>query len=306
MIPANPMTRFDGVGDDPSPQLSHFAERFVAERRAMRLRSALFGVVFLIALVGSAMVSEFNPAQLAAGLPDAWNYIWSTFPSLHLSTMGSDLHEWYWNLPRLLELLAETVLMSFVATVLGSIAALLLCFSASRNLVRGHVAYFLTCRILELARTVPDLVYAMIFVFALGIGPLPGVLALAVHTTGALGKLFSEVNEAIDRRPLDGVVAAGGTWPVIMRIAVLPQVLPNFVSYALLRFEFNIRSASVLGIVGAGGIGEELYLSIRQFDYTDISAIVLLIIVVVMLADLACESVRHRLIGKALFAEPLA
>ena len=152
----------------------------------------------------------------------------------------------------------------------------------------------------------PDLVYAMIFVFALGIGPLPGVLALAVHTTGALGKLFSEVNEGIDRRPLEGVIAAGGTWPTIMRMAVLPQVLPNFISYALLRFEFNIRSASVLGIVGAGGIGEELYLSIRQFDYTDISAIVLLIILVVMAADLSCKSIRHRLIGKVLFAEPLA
>ena len=257
MIPANPMTRLGWADDDQSAQLRQFAERFAAERRVMRLRTAFFGVVFLIALVGSAVVSEFNPAQLASGLPDAWNYVWSTFPSLHIATMGSDLHEWYWNLPRLLELLAETVLMSFVATVLGSIAALLLCFSASRNLVRGRLAYFLTCRILELARTVPDLVYAMIFVFALGIGPLPGVLALAVHTTGALGKLFSEVNEGIDRRPLDGVTAAGGTWPVIMRMAVLPQVLPNFISYALLRFEFNIRSASVLGVVGAGGIGEE-------------------------------------------------
>ena len=124
MIPDNPKTRFGRADDDQSPQLSQFAERFAAERRVMRLRSALFGVIFLAALVGSAVVSEFNPTQLASGLPDAWNYIWSTFPSLHLSTMGSDLREWSWNLPRLLELLAETVLMSFVATVLGSIAAL--------------------------------------------------------------------------------------------------------------------------------------------------------------------------------------
>jgi phosphonate transport system permease protein len=306
MSPADPVMSLGGEGDESAERLSQFARSFAAERRSMRLRSLLFGIVFLIALAGSAVVSEFNPGALASGLPNAWNYVWSTFPSLHLATMGADLHEWYWNLPRLLELLAETALMSFVATVLGSIAALLLCFSASRNLVRGRIVYFLTCRILELARTVPDLVYAMIFVFALGIGPLPGVLALAVHTTGALGKLFSEVNEGIDRRPLEGVVAAGGNWPVIMRMAVLPQVLPNFVSYALLRFEFNIRSASVLGIVGAGGIGEELYLSIRQFDYTDISAIVLLILVVVMIADLSCESIRHRLIGKAIFAEPLA
>lgn len=290
------------TADDEAARLATFVRRFAAQRRAMRVRSAVFGGALLTLLIGSAMVGEFSLRQLVAGLPDAWNYIWSTLPSLQVATLGADLHEWYWNLPRLLELLAETVLMSFTATVLGSIAALLLCFPASRNLVRGRVGYFVTRRALELARTVPDLVYAMIFVFGFGIGPLPGVLALGVHTTGALGKLFSEVNESIDRRPLDGIVAAGGNWPAVMRLAVLPQVLPNFVSYALLRFEYNIRSASVLGIVGAGGIGEELYLSIRQFDYTDISAIVLLIIVVVMMADLACEAVRHRLIGKEIFA----
>ncbi len=295
------------AAEEEAARLHGFARRVAAERRATRWRGLGGLALFLIALILSARISAFSLGQLAQGLPDAWNYVWSTFPSLHAATLGADLHEWYWNLPRWLELLAETVLMSFVATMLGGMAGLLLCFPASRNLMHGHrAAHFAARRFLELARTVPDLVYAMIFVFALGIGPLPGVLALAVHSTGSLGKLFSEVNESIDRRPLDGVAAAGGNWADIMRLAVLPQVLPNFVSYALLRFEYNIRSASVMGIVGAGGIGEELYLSIRQFDYTDISAIVLLIIAVVMLADLACESIRHRLIGRALFAERLA
>jgi phosphonate transport system permease protein len=244
------------------------------------------------------MFSEFSLTGLASGLPDAWNYVYSTFPVLHASTLGADLHEWYWNLPRWLELLGETVLMSFVGTMAGSVLALLLCFPASRNLVRSNIIYFISRRFLELARTVPDTVYAMIFVFAFGIGPLPGVLAITVHTLGTLGKLFSEINESVDVRPLEGIMAAGGNWPTIMRLAVLPQVLPNFLSYSLLRFEYNIRSASVLGIVGAGGIGEELYLSIRQFDYPDISAIVLLIIAVIMMADLSCESIRHRVISK--------
>jgi phosphonate transport system permease protein len=131
----------------------------------------------------------------------------------------------------------------------------------------------------------------------LGLGPLAGVLAIAVHSAGSLGKLFAEVNESIDRGPGDGVVAAGGNWPQVIRYAVVPQVMPNFLSYTLLRFEINVREASVLGIVGAGGIGQELYLAVRQFEYQDISAIVLLIVATVAIIDLVCEQIRHRLIG---------
>ncbi|MDL2400081.1 phosphonate ABC transporter, permease protein PhnE [Rhizobium mayense] len=279
-------------------RIEAFHRSFAVERRKLWLQTVIYGVLLVAAVIFSAIFSGFSLSGLASGLPDAWRYISSTFPQLHYATLGHDLGEWYWNLPRWLELLAETALMSFVGTMAGSIAALLLCFSASRNLMRNNTLYFLSRRFLELARTVPDTVYAMIFVFAFGIGPLAGVLALAVHTTGALGKLFSEINESVDTKPIEGVMAAGGNWPVIMRLAVLPQVMPNFMSYALLRFEYNIRSASVLGIVGAGGIGEELYLSIRQFDYPDISAIVLLIIAVVMATDLSCEAIRHRMISK--------
>lgn len=148
-----------------------------------------------------------------------------------------------------------------------------------------------------MARTVPDLVYALIFVYAFGLGPLAGALAIAVHSAGALGKLFAEVNEGIDRGPGHGVIAAGGNWPQVIRYAVVPQVMPNFLSYTLLRFEINVREASVLGIVGAGGIGQELYLAVRQFEYQDISAIVLLIVATVAIIDLTCEQIRHRLIG---------
>ncbi|HVW92524.1 MAG TPA: phosphonate ABC transporter, permease protein PhnE [Devosia sp.] len=279
-------------------RLDAFERTYAAKQRTMRLQTLVVGVVLVVLAFASARMSEFTLDGLVSGLPDAWGYIASTFPSLHWATLGADLGAWYWAFPRWTELLAETVLMSFVGTVIGSVAALLLCFSASRNLIRSTPVYFLSRRLLELARTVPDTVYAMIFVFAFGIGPLPGVMAIAVHTTGALGKLFSEVNEDVDIRPLEGVKASGANWPTIMRLAVLPQVLPNFLSYVLLRFEYNVRSASVLGIVGAGGIGEELYLSIRQFDYTDISAIVLLIIIVVMMTDLTCEAIRHRVISK--------
>lgn len=272
----------------------HGYRRQLAEKR-LRTLSCL--ALLAAALAVSAIVGKVDLARLATGLPQAWAYVWGTVPVLRADRLGADLGEWYWGLGYWLRLAAETVLMGFVGTVLGGVAGLALCFPASRNLVRGRVAYFLSRRVLEIARTVPELVYALIFVYAFGLGPLAGVLAIAVHTTGSLGKLFAEVNENADPRPIEGVRAAGGTWPMIMRLAVLPQVLPNFASYALLRLEINVRSASALGVVGAGGIGEELYIAVRQFEYPDISAILLLIIAMVSVIDLGCEAVRHRLIG---------
>ncbi len=118
-----------------------------------------------------------------------------------------------------------------------------------------------------MCRTVPDVVFALLFVIAFGLGPMVGVLAIAIHTTGALGKLFAEVVENIDMRPVDGLSASGASWVETVRFAVLPQVLSNFASYALLRFEINVRGAAVLGFVGAGGIGQEFLAAIRNFYY---------------------------------------
>ena len=132
---------------------------------------------------------------------------------------------------------------------------------------------------------------------AFGLGAVPGVLAIAIHTAGALGKLFSEVAENIDMKPVEGVTSTGANWVQVIRFAVAPQVLSNFASYALLRFEINVRGASVMGFVGAGGIGQDLIEAIRKFYYADVSAILLLIILTVMLIDLATERLRHALLG---------
>jgi phosphonate transport system permease protein len=151
---------------------------------------------------------------------------------------------------------------------------------------------------MEIERGVPELVYAMMFVFAFNLGPFPGALAIGVHTMGALGKLFSEVNENIDQAQMEGAKATGANWIQVIRYAVIPQVMPNFLSYTILRFEINIRAASIIGLVGAGGIGVELMFAIRQFQYTDISAIVLMIMLVVFVLDFGCEQIRHYIIGK--------
>lgn len=281
-------------------RLSDFESRFQKERRTRLLWTAFYVVLFGVALVMSASVSGFSLPRLAAGLPKAWNYVYGTFPTLTLENFGADLREWYWGFRYWIRLLVETVLMGFVGTAIGGFVGLLLCFPASRNLIENSIIYFLARRTAEFFRTVPEMVFALIFVFAFGLGPFAGVLAIAVHTAGSLGKLFAEVNENVDMRPIEGVYAAGGNWPMAMRLAVMPQALPNYASYLLLRFEINVRGAAVLGVVGAGGIGQDLYVAIRQFEYTDISAILLLLIGTVSIIDMICESIRHRMIGQDL------
>lgn len=291
-----------GLDAGRAERLVAFEHRFAGERRTRRLWTLLQVAVFALALAGSIMVSNFNLAGLLNGLPKAWTYIAGTLPELRWQTLGADLADWYWGLRFWLRLLVETILMGFVGTVLGGAVALILCFPASRNLVQHTAIYFAARRTLEFLRTVPELVFALIFVFAFGLGPFAGVLAIAVHTAGSLGKLFAEVNENVDPRPLDGIRAAGGNWLMLIRLGVAPQALPNYASYLLLRFEINVRGASALGIVGAGGIGQELYVAIRQFEYTDISAIMLLLIATTSIIDITCETIRHRLIGQDLHA----
>lgn len=291
------MSHAHALAGTSSSRIADFEHRFQADRRTRLIWTLLYLVLFAGALLGSMQVSDFNPGKLMNGLPKAWNYIYGTFPTLHWETLGADIAEWYWGIRYWLRLLLETVLMGFTGTALGGALALVLCFFASRNLAPNKLVYFASQRALEFLRTVPELVFALIFVYAFGLGPFAGVLAIAVHTAGSLGKLFAEVNENVDERPLDGVRAAGGSWPMLMRLAVVPQALPNYASYLLLRFEINVRGAAVLGVVGAGGIGEDLYVAIRQFEYPDISAIMLLLIATTAIIDLTCESIRHRLIG---------
>jgi phosphonate transport system permease protein len=252
--------------------------------------------VFVLAVALSARIGEVSLPRLLAGLPMAADYVWRTVPELRWASLAADVGEWMWGLDLWIGLLLDTLLIAYTGTVLGAAVALLLSFPAATTLAPPW-AVTLARRTLEFARTVPTLVYALVFVYAFGLGPLAGVLALAVHTMGALGKLFAEVNENADLRSVDALRAAGGSWRQAMRFGVLPQSLPGMLSFGLLRFEINVREASVLGIVGAGGIGEELYLSIRQFSYPDISAILILLLLTVAAIDLLCGRLRARVIG---------
>jgi phosphonate transport system permease protein len=277
---------------------------FQARRRARFIAGLGGGAALCAALLLSAWVSEVYPSSLIAGAPRIGEYLVKLVPDLRLPVLfaGADIQGslayWMYRLDSWLWLLFETSQMAALATLSGAAVALLLCFPAAANLAPNRAVHFAFRRVLELFRSVPDIVYALILVWTFGVGPLAGILAIALHTVGALGKLFAEVVENADMRPWEAVRAAGGTWAHAVRFAVLPQVLPNFLSYALLRFEINVRGATVIGFVGAGGIGQELYSVISFNYYQEIGAIIVLIIAAVSLIDLTSERLRTVAIGR--------
>lgn len=281
-----------------SPALTVFQQHYDVLKRNRRRNSIVSGVIFLVCFIAAAIVGEFDLVRIAAGVPRIFEYIEKILPQLRIATFQGDMAYWFYGFPTWMSLLWETVLMAYIATLLGTVGAVALCFFAANNLSPGRKTYFITRRILEIARTIPDLVYALIFVFAFGLGPLAGILAIAIHSMGASGKLFAEAAENVDMKPVDGLKGVGANWFQTMRYAVLPQVLPNFTSYTLWRFELNVRTAAVMGFVGAGGIGTELITAIRMLYYEDVSALVLMIVATVMCIDLLCEKVRHNFIGK--------
>jgi len=187
-----------------------------------------------------------------------------------------------------------TVQIALWGTVCAIVIAIPLGLAAARNVAPPWVQQPVR-RLLDLLRAVPDLVIGILFIVAVGLGPLPGVLALAVNTGGVLGKLFSEAVETIDPRPVEGVRATGAAPLQQIVWGVLPQVAPLWTSYALYRFESNARSATVLGLIGAGGIGQLLFESLQSFNYSETSAIVIVIIVAVSAIDLLSQAMRSRL-----------
>ena len=281
----------------PEAQLRPLLAAYDASVRARRWHTALVFACVAVAVGLSSVSAEISPARFFANIGNFTSYI---FRLGHLDSgaaVWTDPVEWFWGIGRWLRLLGETLLMAYVGTVLGAIGAFFLCFLAAANVSPNRWLRIAVRRFCELCRTVPELVFALMFVIAFGLGPVAGVLALAIHCVGALGKLFAEVVENIDMKPVEGVWSTGASWQVAMRYGALPQVLPTFVSYALLRFEINVRGAAVIGFVGAGGIGVDLLEAIRKFYYSDVSAMLLLIVITVAIIDTLTGMVRHRLIG---------
>ncbi|WP_440642705.1 phosphonate ABC transporter, permease protein PhnE [Bradyrhizobium sp. PUT101] len=282
----------------PEQQLTALNAAYRKAVARKRLRLLLGAVLFIAALLVAAIGAEVNLRTFFAHFGNFVSYFDRILTLETGQRVWTDPGEWFWGWHKWLKLLGETLLISYVGTLIGALFAVALNFFAAENTAPARWLLFVVRRLLEFARTVPSIVFALIFVIAFGLGPMAGVLAIAIHSTGALGKQFSEIVENADMRPVEGVRSTGASWLSCMRFAVLPQVIAGYVSYALLRFEINVREASVMGFVGAGGIGMELIVAIRKFYYSDVSAILLTIIVTVFLIDIGTGWLRGRLFGR--------
>jgi phosphonate transport system permease protein len=282
----------------PSQQLAALNEAYRNAKARKRLRVTLATGAFFAALVVAAIGAEVNVPTFFAYFGNFVSYFDRILTLESGARVWTDIGEWFWGWQKWLPLLGETILISYVGTLCGAALAFALNFLAAENTAPAPWLRIVVKRFMEFCRTVPDIVFALIFVIAFGLGPMAGVLAIAIHCIGALGKQYAEIVENIDMKPVEGVRSTGAGWISCMRFAVLPQVVAGFAGYTLLRFEINVRGASVMGFVGAGGIGQELVVAIRKFYYSDVSAILLMIVLTVFVIDIGTGWIRGRLFGK--------
>jgi len=241
------------------------------------------GLTVLLALVfaAAAHVIELRPLEL---FRDAGNI--ARFLRGYLNPSFAHVGEYAWQC-------VVTVCIALWGTLLATLISIPLGLLGARNLAPHPLVYLAARRAMDLLRAVNEFVFALMFVTAVGLGPFAGMLALGIHTGGVLGKLLSETIESIDPGQVEGVSAAGATRLQTIAFGVVPQVLPNFVSYLLLRFESDIRSASVIGMVGGGGIGFYLWDTIRAFNDREAATVILLIVAMVMAVDVVSSRIRR-------------
>jgi len=242
----------------------------------------MLGILFCILGITSSG-ADIRPLDLFKDAGNMVEYAKGFFPP--------NFHDWR-------DYLHEMIITLDIAiwgTALATISAIPLGLLCAENISPAWVHVPIR-RLMDAARAINEMVFAMLFIVAVGLGPFAGVLALWVHTTGVLAKLFSEAVEAIDQPPVEGIRATGASALEEIVFGVIPQVLPLWISYSLYRFEANVRSASVLGMVGAGGIGQILWEIIRGFQYAETAAVLIILIVSVSVIDFLSSILRKRLI----------
>jgi phosphonate transport system permease protein len=289
-----------------------------------RLAYSVFGVMLLVAaLCGSMWFADDSNAGhffdrlphlfdfVSWLIPSDWNDIWRALFDIKTphdngtEQFNFDLGRVYvWGsfyIPEYFELMIVTINVALVSTIIGFVGAICLCFVAARNTTPHPWLRALVKRFMEVLRAFPEIVIAGLFAAIISIGPVAAIAAVGLHTIGALGKLFYEVIENIDMKPDEGLKAVGANWIERVRFGSVPQVLPNFMSYVLLRFEINIRASTIIGAVGAVGIGQELKLSISRGFGAKTLALVLLLFVTIFVIDQFSAWLRRRLVGERTF-----
>lgn len=261
--------------------------------RRKRLYGALTLLIFVVLMVSGFMVAD---DRNAGGFWDGISNI-GDYPAAVLSEARekiADLPALMWEF---LPALIETINIAAVSTITGVVLGFFLAMHGTRGLAMFPSLIPFVRRISDIMRAVPEIVIALMLIFVLGGGPVPAVIAIAIHTAGAIGKLYSEVAENADLKPVEGLASVGANWHQRILLGVLPQVAPNFLSYGLLRFEINIRASAILGFVGAGGIGYELRNSMSwgpgRFD--EAAAIFILLFATIVFFDQLSSRYRNRL-----------
>ena len=278
-------------------------ERYYQRIRRQQKRDSLVWSLVLVGLyLAAANMAEFNLVTIWQSLPHFFDYLHEIMPVLHLPVLFADgktegsLAYWGYRLNIQLPLIWETLQLALASTLIAVVIAGVLAFFAADNTqtpaslrmaIRAFVAFL---------RTMPELAWAVMFVMAFGIGAIPGFLALALHTIGSLTKLFYEAIESASDKPVRGLAACGASKLQRMRYAFWPQVKPVFLSYSFMRLEVNFRSSTILGLVGAGGIGQELMTNIKLDRFDQVSMTLLLIVIVVSLLDTVSGRLRRRVV----------
>lgn len=239
---------------------------------------AVFGVVHL----------GFSLERLGTGLAQLWRFFLLMMPP----DPGTQL-------PLYIHALGETLAIAFLGTLGGALVAFPFGFLAAKNVIPNVFAHFLVRRVLDAVRGVDRLIWALIYVTVVGLGPFAGILAVATGSFAELGKLFSEAVEALDRKPVEGVVSTGGSKLESVRFGMLPQVLPVLASQLLYYFESNARQSTIVGIVGAGGLGLHLAEQIRVLEWQKVSFLILMMLAMVAVIDFISARLRFSIIGRA-------
>lgn len=267
---------------NPPAHLSVVQPALLPPPRANLAALLAWGVLAAL-LAASWQGADMRPGALVRDSANMVEYAASFFPP--------NFRDWRYYLQEML----VTIQIALWGTVLAVVCAVPLGLLSASNIAPLWVRQPVR-RLMDAARAINEMVFAMLFIVAVGLGPFAGVLALWVHTTGILAKLFSEAVEAIDPQPVEGIRATGASALEEIVYGVVPQVLPLWISYSLYRFESNVRSASVVGMVGAGGIGVVLWEIIRGFQYAETCAVMIIIVASVIVIDMVSARVRQALV----------
>lgn len=272
-------------------------DNYLAQVQRKHLYNTIFLIVFIALLVSGFMTAnDRNAGGFWDGLPNVFD-----FPAEMLDDASQKLAQFPAHFIEFLPSLLETINIAGAATLIGAIIGVFISLLATRGLAKWPRLIPVFRRVMDVLRAMPEIVIALVLIFIMGGGPVPAMIAIALHTIGALGKLFSEVNENADIKSVEGLESVGATWFQRMWLGILPQVIPNYLSYALLRFEINIRASAILGFVGSGGIGYELKnaMSWGKGKYDEAAVIFILLFLTIVLVDQLSGYARNKLIGES-------